>query len=362
MRPSTSHNIVTNGRGEEKQVPVYNQDLAKQTLRPGTSHNIAINIAPTESNGYSELTDKAKNTTRQTTTYTTPEINIKGYQPEAYANLQDDAKPTIKQTTLISNRPTGNPSRETQTYMRDKEYDAKPTIRQTTETNQYIGPANGQDVESIYVRDKEDTAKPTIRQTTESNKYIGHINAQDKEGIYVRDSNDEARPTIKQTTLYSSPGGRMNNSSMGNYTRDFNDVAKTTIKQTTLLENYTGGMHGEIDGPISHEAANNMTVDDCREISMYNRAPNGKGDLNGPYIDRENVRMNDRKELYSYVSHPHKPLDMSVMPTTSRDTIENIYSMSKPVIETSTYYVNPYFINTLKNNPLVNDIYHQKNV
>jgi len=154
----------------------------------------------------------------------------------------------------------------------------------------------------------------------------------------------------------------MNNSNMGNYARDKKDEARVTIKQTTLLQDYTGGLHGEIDAQISHEAANNMEIDERREISTYNRAPNGKGDLNGPYIDRDNVRMNDRKELYSYVSHPHKPLDMSVMPTTSRDTIENVYSMSKPVIETSSYYVNPYFINTLKNNPLVNDIYHQKNV
>ena len=31
------------------------------------------------------------------------------------------------------------------------------------------------------------------------------------------------------------------------------------------------------------------------------------------------------------------------------------------VVENSDYYINPNFINTLKNNPLVNDIYHPKN-
>ena len=147
---------------------------------------------------------------------------------------------------------------------------------------------------------------------------------------------------------------------MGNYT-DLMDTMRATTKETTMLEDYTGGLHGEVEAPTSHEASNNMCIDERREISTYNRAPNGKGDLNGPYIDKDNVRLNE-PILFSYVPHPHKSLDHSVMPTTSRDTIEKIYSMSKPVIETSSYYINPYFINTLKDNPLVNDIYHQKNV
>jgi hypothetical protein len=276
---------------------------------------------------------------------------------------KDEARPTIRQTTENTQQVGHvNAQHVEASYTRDIDEQARPTIRQTTENTKYIGHVNAQTIEAGYTRDKEDEARPTIRQTTEQTQYIGHINAQDKEGTYTRDINDEARPTIKQTTLYSSPAGRMNNSNMGNYARDKKDEARVTIKQTTLLQDYTGGLHGEIEAQISNEAANNMEIDERREISTYNRAPNGKGDLNGPYIDRENVRMNDRRELYSYVSHPHKPLDMSVMPTTSRDTIENVYSMSKPVIETSSYYVNPYFINTLKNNPLVNDIYHQKNV
>jgi hypothetical protein len=31
-------------------------------------------------------------------------------------------------------------------------------------------------------------------------------------------------------------------------------------------------------------------------------------------------------------------------------------------IGSSSYYINPNFINTLKNNPLVNDMFHQKNI
>jgi hypothetical protein len=362
LRTGTNHTIVTNARGDEKLVPIYNEDLAKMTLRQSTSHNLAINIAPIEVSGYSELTDTTKNTIRQTTLYTTPEINIKGPNNESYTNLQDDAKPTIKQTTLISKRPIGNPSQALATYTRDLTDKTKSTIRQTTETNQYIGHINSQTIEAGYTRDKDDKARTTIKQTTENTQYIGSINPQIIEASYTIDKDNKARPTIKQSTLYSTPTGRLNNSNMGNYTRDKNDEARVTIKQTTLLEDYTGGLNAEINAPISHEAANNMDIDEKREVLTYNRNPNGKGDLNGPYIDKENVRMNNRKELYSYVSHPYRPLDMSVMPTTSRETIENIYSLSKPVIETSSYYVNPYFINTLKNNPLVNDLYHPKNL
>ena len=103
-----------------------------------------------------------------------------------------------------------------------------------------------------------------------------------------------------------------------------------------------------------------MVIDERREILTYNRTTNGKKDVNGPYIDKDNVRLNE-PILFSYVPHPHKPLDHTTMPTTTNEMI-SVYSMSKPVIESSSYYVNPYFINTLKNNPLVNDIYHQKNV
>ena len=147
---------------------------------------------------------------------------------------------------------------------------------------------------------------------------------------------------------------------MGNYT-NLTDDMKTTTKETTLLKDYTGGLHGEIDKPISHDASNNMCLDDRREISMYNRTPNGKRDVNGPQIDKDNVRLNE-PIIFNYVPQPHKSLDHSVMPTVSKNIIEQVYSMSKPVIESSSYYINPYFINTLNDNPYVNDIYHQKNV
>lgn len=396
LRTELNHNLVLNARGEEKQSRIYNEDKAKITNRQGTNHNLVINAQSQEKQNRVYNEDKAKNTLKQTVLFMAPEKNVRGENELVYTSLQDNAKPTIKQTTIINNRQTGNISnallaysrdkedtaKETireQTegtkfighatdinhesrYVRDKDEIAKPTIRQQTESTKFIGHASDKNHESIYVRDLDETAKPTIRQQTENNKYVGHINSNNKESTYVRDNEFNAKPTIKQTTVYSTPAGRMNNSNMGNYAKDVNDEARTTIKQTTIDNDYIGGAHGEIDAQISHQAANNMCVDDRREISTYNRTPNGKGDLNGPYLETENVRFNDKKEIFSYVPNPHKPLDHSVMPTTSKETIEKVYSMSKPVIETSTYYVNPYFINTLKNNPLVNDIYHQKNV
>ena len=357
-RQTTSNIPVTNVRGEEKQVRLLQQDDAKMTLRPSTNYNNISNIVPNNTANYIELSDKPRNTIKETTIYNTPEINIKGMYNDTYSTLQDNAKPTIKETTIISNRPNGNPTLITAVYVKNNDT-AKNTHRQTTENTQYVGHNHDQICESTYIKNN-DTAKNTHRQTTENNQYIGHVNSNSIEAPYTRDQHFEAKPTIKQTTLQSTPGGRLNYTPNGNYARDINDKAKVTIKQTTLLTDYTGGLHGEVDAQISHEASNNMSIDDRREISTFNRTPNGKGDINGPYIDRDNVRMNDRRDIYNYVSHPHKSLDMSVMPTVSHDVIINQYV--KPIVDVSTYYINPNFINTLKNNPLVNDIYHQKNV
>ena len=399
LRPGINHSIVSNTRGEEKQTRVYNEDQAKSTMK----HTVLFmapekNVRGENELVYTSLQDDAKPTIKQTTIISNRQtgnpskalvaysrdiedtakqtireqtegtkfighVNTINHESTYVRDLDEVAKPTIRQQTektqFIGHANTIN---HEATYVRDLDEVAKTTIRQQTEGTKFIGPANDKNHESIYVRDLDEVAKPTIRQQIEDTKYIGHINTNNQESTYVRDNEFNAKPTIKQTTVYATPAGRLNNSNMGNYTKDVNDEARITTKQTTLLQDYTGGIHGEIDAQISHQAAKNMSVDDRREISTYNRTPNGKGDLNGPYLDTENVRFNDKKELFSYVSNPYKPLDHSVMPTTSKETIEKIYSMSKPVIETSTYYINPYFINTLKNNPLVNDIYHQKNV
>jgi hypothetical protein len=359
-RQYTSHNIITNTVSQDKSVPVYNDDQAKVTIRQNAFHNLAINVTSNEKNNYVQYEDQAKNTIKQTTIFNKTSANITANVNNSYSNIQDNAKPTIKQSTIINIRKNGNVNGEvSMNYTRDLNDSAKVTTRQLTELTKHIGHANCVDVDGTYVRDINDQAKPTIRQNTELTQHIGHANVVDVDGSYVRDLDDKTRPTIKQTTIYTTPGGRLNNLNMGNYTRDLDDTARTTIKQTTHLENYTGTLHGEIEGKISHEAANNMEIDCRREITTFNRTSNGHKDINGPIINEENVRLNDKRILFNYVSHPHKNLDHSVMPTTTRQEIETLYSSSKPIIETSNYYINPYFINTLKNNPLVNDIYHQ---
>jgi len=397
LRPGTSHNIVTNLVGEVKHGTVYNDDQAKITLRPGTSHNIVSNLVGEVKQGTVYNEDKAKPTIKQSTVINTHSGQVgKSEGTLAYArDISDKARLTIRQQTEdtqhIGHTSSNNieatyardltdkarttirqQTEQTQhvghtkssdkvgTYARDLTDKARTTIRQQTEETQHIGHTKSSDKAGTYARDLEDKARTTIRQQTEQTQHVGHTKANDKSVSYVKDYTDIAKPTIKQTTIVSTPGGRVANSNMGNYT-DLMDSMRITTKETTMLEDYTGGLHGEVEAPTSHEASNNMCIDERREISTYNRTPNGKGDLNGPYIDKDNVRLNE-PILFSYVPHPHKSLDHSVMPTTSRDTIEKIYSMSKPVIETSSYYINPYFINTLKDNPLVNDIYHQKNV
>ncbi len=394
QRPGTSHNIVTNLVGEVKKSQVYNSDEAKITLRQGTSHNIVSNLVGEVKKSQVYNSDEAKITQRQSTSHNLIS-NATGEIKSGTVQHTDIAKPTIKQSTVINNytgivgknnyshhyvRDVSDKARDTirqqteetqhvghanannieATYVRDLTDKARTTIRQQTEETQHVGHTKSSDKSGTYVRDLSDSARTTIRQQTEETQHIGHTKANDKSASYVKDYSDVAKPTIKQTTVVQTPGGRVVNTNMGNYT-DLMDTMRTTTKETTMLEDYTGALHGEIEAPSSHEAAKNMSIDERREISTYNRTPNGKGDLNGPYIDRDNVRLNE-PILFSYVPHPHKTLDHSVMPTTSRDTIEKVYSMSKPVIETSSYYVNPYFINTLKDNPLVNDIYHQKNV
>ena len=303
---------------------IDNQDNAKETIRESTSHNIALNANMQDKLGYIDNKDKAKETLRQTTSHNTV-LNANAQDKLGYIDNKDKAKPTIKQSTLVAT-PAANIN------------------------NMNMG---------NYIKDVYDIAKTTVRQQTINNKYVGHLNNRN-EGNYAT-IQDEVKPTIKQTTLAATPAANINNMNMGSYTLDDNDIARPTIKQTTLLRDYTGGLAAEVNKHISSTAANNMEIDERREITTYNRAANGRGDLNGPYIDKDNVKLNEPIH-FSYIPGPLIRLDNSIMPRVTRDIIENVYAKSKPIVETSSYYVNENFINTLKNNPLVNDIYHQKNV
>ena len=299
-------------------------DKAKDTIKQCTSHNIISNIAPDVYETYTNISDKAKPTIKQCTSHNiisniAPDVN------ETYTTITDKAKPTIKQCTshnIISN--VAPDVYETYTTITDK---AKPTIKQCTSHNiiSNIAP----DVYEGYTN-ITDKAKQTIRQTTETTKYIGPVNDNNNMATYV----------------------------------EFEDTAKNTIKQTTIDNNYRGNVRTDVNAQISHDAANNMTPNVCREaVVSFNRPANGKADLYGPYIEKKNVEFPDTIH-YSYAGNPYKALDHSVAPTLSNDQIKNINTIktnSKPKNQTVSYYINSNYINTLNNNPFVNDIYHQKN-
>ena len=304
-------------------------DSAKSTIKETTLNYKGGFANPIEKTGANQFTDSAKATIKQTTLHTTPGTNVVGIVPNGYTKDYDDiAKTTIKQTTENNNYTSNVTSTEAQMgYTRDKKNSAKITIKQTTLYRTPGMNVTGVEAQIGYSRDEKDIAKTTIKETTENNNYQGHINGSDNYSGYIKDDND---------------------------------IAKTTIRQTTHLQNYIGGLHGE-EEQTSHMATDNMCIDEKREITTYNRTSGGGTNLAGPQINKNKVKMNSKKTSVFYVTAPNKPLDQSIMPSRTQpypDTFEN----KKAQINYGNYRINNVFINTLKDNPLVNDIYHQKNV
>jgi hypothetical protein len=101
-----------------------------------------------------------------------------------------------------------------------------------------------------------------------------------------------------------------------------------------------------------------MTIDDKRQVTaVFNRAGNAKSDTIRGDINKDTVRLNDKRMVYGYVSAPSKPLDNNVTPLSKN------YTDKKTSLNDNNFYrVDPIYIDTLNNNPLVNDIYHQKNI
>jgi hypothetical protein len=354
QRPFTNYYDTSNVSTEIKHGMLYNNDVAKITQRPSTNYSDAANISNDIKNGMVYNDDIAKPTIKQTTLISTYSAMVTNPITQSYARDAKEIAKITQREGMDNTQYVGHlSSLVDNTYVRDYTDIAKTTTRQQTENTQYIGNINSQDNEKTYVKDYNDIAKTTTRQQTENTQYIGHLNSLINESTYSKDYTDTAKPTIRQTTLVPTPGGRVSNISAGNYTNITDDMKKT-IKETTLLKDYKGVAHGEIEQKISHEAASNMSCDDRREISTYNRPANGKSDDYGPYINEATVQLNE-PILYSHFPNPLKNLDYSVMPST-------VINKSKPVIESSSYYINPNFINTLKNNPLVNDMFHQKNI
>ena len=356
-RMTTSHDMTKSTISVQDNMSYSkNKDIARLTGRMTTSHDLVGSTTITqETHGYVNNKDIAKLTGRMTTSHNLTNTSTSTQDNKTYTKNKDIAKLTGRMTT--SHDILGSTTGEPQVYINNKDK-AKPTIKQTTLINDII--ANIGNTISQYIKDDSDIAKITIKQQTENTKNIGHAN-NNNQGNYIIDENYNARETMKESTLSATPLGRGHNTELGNYTKDYNDVARDTIKQNIINNTYISGAHGEIDEPISHMASNNMILDERREITTFNRTSNGRKDANGPYINKDTVELNDRL-VYTHIPTPFKALDQSISPSVCSEMINNVYIKAKPVIETSTYYINDNFINTLSNNPLVNDIYHQKNI
>jgi hypothetical protein len=358
IKQTTSHNIITNITPDVHESYTNITDKAKPTIKQSTMHNIVFNIVPNFNETYSNKTDTAKPTIKQCTSHNmvtniTPDIY------ESYSTIMDKLKPTIKQATSHNIITSISPD-SYETYA-NKTDNAKSTIKQCTSHNiiSNITP----DIYEGY-SNLTDNAKNTHRQTTETTYYIGGVNDTINHSSYV-ENEDNAKPTIKETTvIIPQPISNINISTSGIYSRTKDDIAKATIKQSTINNNYRSNIKADVNAQISHDAANNMTPNICREaVVTFNRPANGKADLHGPFIDKGNVKYADTI-LYSYAGNPHKGLDHGVTPTLSNKQIKDINIIktnSKPINQTASYFINSNYINTLNNNPYVNDIYHQKN-
>lgn len=362
IRETTSHNFILGAKGENATGIAQYEDEARKTVKETTLSYRGGFANPTEKTGIMVNDDVARTTIRQTTSVNTPGANpapavslgvVKDYK-------NDVAKTTTKETTLSYRGGFANPTERSNIVMLSDK--AKTTIRQTTSV-QTPGANPVGNVPQSYAKDYTDIAKTTIRQTTENNTYESGLHGVDNHAGYARDQKEKAKPTIKQTTLYSTPGMNVGFvDADGGYTRDENDKARTTIKETTHLTDYTGGLAGDVNQPMSHLAADNMTIDERRQVTTYNRSSNGGKNVGGPQINKNTVKTNLKKTSVYYVSNPGRGFDQSVTPSRTQPYKDNLLENNKPQLSYGDYRTNDVFINTLKDNPLVNDIYHQKNV
>ena len=328
-------------------------DIAKKTIRETTEdNNYLSNVVPSYQNGNLMLSDEAKPTIKQTTItnkfigQATSNVN------SGSVYLNDDAKPTIKQTTLYSYN--SNPNyQEGSIYIKNND-EAKPTIKQTTEVNKYIGIIGGDNNKESY-SNLEDKARTTIKQTTIDTTLKGQNIVANVTNSYIK-NDDEARTTIKETVLHETPEGRIYNPNEGYY--NINDEARVTIKQSTLLTNYKGGAKTNVNALRVEEAERNMCIDDRKQqTALGARIPGAKSDKIRGDINKETVRFNDKRYTFGYISNPGTSENYSSTPLSRKQTSK------KTDLNTNTfYYVDPVQISTLNNNPLVNDIYHQKNI
>jgi len=356
IRETSSHNVILGASVEVAGPNATYEDKARSTIRETSSHNVILGANPEVAGPNAIYDDKARQTIRESTSHNVilgASVEVAG--PSAV--YDDKARQTIRESTshnviLGASAEVAGPSAS---------YDdkARETIRETTSHNVILGPSADVAGPNYTYTDK---AKPTIKQSTLYTTPGMNVTSSVPEN-YIRDARDKAKATHRETTedtIYEGPLHGVDN--YAGYTRDARDKARTTVKETTLLTDYHGGLSGPVQRPESHIAADNMTIRETREISMYNRPANGGTDRAGPQFNKETLRTNCRKDTVYYVSHPSRPLDQSVMPSATEPYQNKCIENKKPQLSYGNYYTNNAFINTLNQNPYVNDLYHQKNV
>ena len=366
IKQTTEHMTVL-GTANPDQYGLYvnNDDPARNTIKQTTEHMSIIGAADPNQHGlYIKNNDTAKNTIRQSTEHMTVTSNL---QPSsgapAYINYLDTPDTTIRNTTELNQYVSNNSRPEGKNpHMYNYDEKAKKTIKQTT-----LYPTQGGRMQNKangigYTRDLDDNAKPTIRQTTLHSTQGGRM--QNKtDGIgYSRDLKDNAKITIKQTTLHSSQGGRIGaNNKKSSYSIDNKDKARTTIKQTTILKNHIGPLGSNVEKHKNNQAEENMTIDERKQILTYNRFANKKSSNATPCINKKTLKLKEENYL-NRENIGYKKESCNI------DSLDKMFTRNKKILKDNknykitNYRINNDYIDTLKDNPFVNDLMHQKNI
>jgi hypothetical protein len=321
-------------------------DYAKTTVRETTNYDDPSNISSTYQNPYKPLNDFAKTTVRETTNYDDPS-NISSTYQNPYKPLNDYAKTTVRETINYA-----DPSNMSSTYQnpyKPLSDTAKTTVRETTN---YDDVANIAPTYQNPYNPLTDTAKTTIKETTNYDDLDYSNIAPIYQNPYI-EQQDEVRNTIKQTLLHATPGGRMYNNE-GTYKNIEN--ARTTTKETTLITDYTGTASFDVNGPRIEHAERNMTIQDKRQqTALGGRISNPKSDQIRSDINHDTVRFQDKRTLlHGYVT----PGNIS----TNYLGMNNCTNHKTNLNSNNFYRIDPIYVETLDNNPLVNDIRHPKNI
>jgi hypothetical protein len=105
-------------------------------------------------------------------------------------------------------------------------------------------------------------------------------------------------------------------------------------------------------------APENMTINDKRQqTALGGRIGNAKSDKIRGDINKETLEHKNKRKLFGYVSNPGKGKDYAITPLN-----ENRVNRKTDITEGNNYRIDTIFIDTLNDNPLVNDLMHQKNI